>query len=239
MKRILSIYTLLSLLLLSSCLCAQDAAGELKELGRIYQHSAAFSMKVEMNLRGGNIPAKASPGAIKGWMKKSGRNYLSSMAGKTTLSNHSCIVVVLEDQKVILYNASGKDSVSTDPLVGMRDSMFYANTQISFMQAPPGKKKVELKYNKDSGSAYRKIEITYLPGQYMEEIVFYNKTDAKEASVPDEVHIRYYDVKMNLATDESEFAETNFIRHTKKGLEPVDRFKDYQVIDQRDQKNKN
>jgi|GEM_PF-6170945 hypothetical protein len=218
----------------SRTVTAQDPVSDLRELGRMYASATSMSMKVEFKVNSsvGNTGSSSAP--VKGWMKWNGRNFISFMGGKTTLSNEHCSMMLLQDQKMILYNRPlSLTDKGAKPGADIIDSAFFAGKKITYLPSPEGQKKIEITFAEKSKSPYDKMEVTYIPKKELTEVVYYYKPGAMGTEGPSSSIIKYSDVIFNGAIAETDFSESTYIRKKGKVVEPQDAYKNYKVVDQR------
>jgi len=220
------VFSLIALFLVGFANC-QTAKEVVKSLNKTYGAAKSYQMSVQVNIISGG---KVIHG-YRGESAKSGNRSFTNIMNRDLITNERCMVSVDHSGKTIVYAPFKKGQLANQTMnpIEMMDSLFQS-------------KDIELSYYKAADSYfYVKLQLDDPLYDYAEmkirksdnALVQFNYKAAKNEGITyDRIEVLYQNVKLNGTISSDKFSEKKYLS-VGKTLKPTDKYKEYQVIDQR------
>lgn len=219
------------LLLTPLMMVGQTAKEVVKEMNKTYASLSGFQMEVKMVVKDANGAVVSS---YRGESAKNGASFYSEIMGKKMLVNNNYMVSVDESQKLIVVGEKPKEQATqqNDPSA-MIDQLFEQSKQVmSFYKKADDRYYIRVEMKDDP--LYEHVDLVVRKKDHALLHFAYQVKSDSEVSY-ERIEIDYSNVQLNPGAGKSKFSEKQFVTVSAKKVTPVSKYKDYQIIDQRQQ----
>lgn len=197
-----------------------------------YDKASSYSMHVTLKLFAKTQDASALS-VSEGEVNVSGKNYYSSMLGKTTVVNED-YQVFADDKQHIMLVSTAHHNRNRDDANSILDSTMYQGYQLKFLEQGATLDRIEITLD-DPESGYSSIRLHIDPRNYtLLQVEYYYKAGSPETSTYEKATITYTNVKLNEKIPDSVFSTDTYFTQKKGELVLAPAFGTYRLIDQRD-----
>lgn len=229
MKVILN--TLLLFVIFSTDLSAQgDWKKDIAEMNKTYMSASSYRMNIEVMSFAKKNDVK--PFVIyKGEVAYSGTSFYSQMAGRVTIQNKKCFLVVDKKQKVILYRKNKKEQkIKNDvfSIANLDSALIYMEKSVTvkYLLNTAAEKRIIIEYK---GGEIEKIEMVIDPkNNTLAELIYYYR-NSENAQM---VKIRYSDLNINGTISGSYFSEAAYVTVKNNKVIATSKYQNFEVMDQ-------